>query len=168
MATILVVFLIKILNFSDRITSDSRKNLLRVILFRDVKKMLANYKLKLNIISFICCLTVLSAPAHARKKAVLLDADGNPLSMEMLTLLSGGKPLPKQQPQARRLPRKHGGTKRVINTKRRNIQGAKPNTLPKSKPLSERPELQRDLLYALKEGKTARAMNLIKSGVKVN
>ncbi len=134
--------------------------------------MHTNFKFKLTIISFVCCISVLSAPAYARKQTALLDADGKPLSMEMLSLLSTGKPLPKAGTENRHRSSQKNNVKKnrvVANLSRKHVQPElvkKPSK--KSKPLSERPELQRELLIALKEGRTARAMNLIKAGVKVN
>ncbi len=132
--------------------------------------MHTNFKLKLNIISFVCCISVLSAPAYARKQTALLDADGKPLSMEMLSLLSTGKPFPKAKPEnPRRSSQKNNGRKnRVAKPVKRPSQARLVNKPSKPIPASERPELERELLNALKEGRTARAMNLIKSGVKVN
>lgn len=113
----------------------------------------------------------LSSAAIAKQQTALVDADGNPLSLEMLTSLSTGKPLPKRQSAPPRSSRKIQRISHKKNSNRRApvrrnpllpVQPAKP------KAPSERPELQRELLSSLKEGKTARAMNLIKMGVKVN
>jgi len=134
--------------------------------------MHTNFKLKLNIISFVCCISVLSAPAYARKQTALLDADGKPLSMEMLTLISTGKPpVNARAEKPRRSSQKNNRKKNnrvVAAPAKKQLQAGLINKPSKSKPPSERPELQRELLNALKEGRTARAMNLIKSGVKVN
>lgn len=116
----------------------------------------------------------LSSTTIAKQQTALVDADGNPLSLEMLTSLSTGKPLPKRQSAPPRSTRK---IKRNTYNKKSNrrmpvrinpLLPARSAQPPKPKAPSERPELQRELLSSLKEGKTARAMNLIKMGVKVN
>ncbi len=115
-----------------------------------------------------------SLTAFAKQQTALLDADGNPLSLELLTSLSTGKPLPKRESASRAT--KKINKSNVTNNSARKTHVNKRNshlTLPpaqaaKPKLLKARPELERELLSALKEGKTARAMNLIKMGVKVN
>jgi len=112
----------------------------------------------------------LSSASIAKQQTALVDANGNPLSLEILTALSTGKPLPKRQSAPRKTIRNthNKRSNRRAPVRRNPLLPVQPREPAKPKAPSERPELQRELLSSLKEGKTARAMNLIKMGVKVN
>lgn len=93
----------------------------------------------------------------AKQQTVLLDANGKPLSNEVLSLLSSGASLlTSKKKAAATLPNTTNKNRKA------NKQGVKKNTS------FSTPELEEELLYALKDGKTARAKHLIKKGVKVN
>lgn len=107
----------------------------------------------------VACLFALSTISHAKQR-VLLDADGKPIPMEVLTLLSG-------ETSVIKTPEKKG----VVSSRKKNIQNNKPLQADKKKTdrhANSRPELEQELLEDLKVGKTARAMQLIKAGTRVN
>lgn len=115
-----------------------------------------HYKLLFQSLFIVCCLTVLSSEGIAKQHAVLLDDNGQPITMEMLTLLSSGKSLLQTKP----VP-----SFQSKNTSKQKVKTQKSIT---NKHANSRPELEKELLEDLKVGKTVRAMRLIKAGVKVN
>jgi len=102
----------------------------------------------------------------AKQQTALLDTNGQPLTAEVLNLLSSGASvLNIPTPQKKIEPTTQGLPKQNLQIQKLPSKNSKKSG---NKYRNSNPELQEELINALKDGRTARAMNLVKSGVNPN
>jgi len=113
---------------------------------------------RIFVLSVISASFLFSTIAESKQQNIFLDASGNPIPNDiLLSLSSSGRA---HTPKGTR----NNNKQRRVNFSRKNTQ-IEPK---KKKRVRSTPELEQELLESLLIGKTARASQLIRAGVRVN
>lgn len=123
--------------------------------------LVQKYNILLRSFFMASLILVLPSVGLAKQQSALLDANGKPLSNEVLKLLSSGASLlaPPKKIKPSSVP-----SKKELKVLQQKGKGSKN----KKKASRSTPELEQELLESLLVGNTARARHLVKSGVRVN